>query len=344
MHPRIWSSANVIQVCTGRHVSTTAAHLQAVSCLAATQSHLASGSEDSNIHIWSLPSLLSLTSTEVLEPARTLSNHRAAITSLVMGHSATSSNLVLSASKDNTIIAWSYDTGTLLRTFLLPATPLCLTLDPCDRAVYAAFEDGTVQLIEFIQSNAARHPLHDESLQNTPTQVTLSPWTAPSDLGAAHCLGLSYDGTILLTGHATGKIVQWDTGRRAFAAEVGDLNNPVTNLLMLSPFPEPRRTKAVAVTKPKLAEGNYTFTAQLKGRIGHSHFDDVLQSIGFPDALLEDAIAQFSQAATTPSSGDEQLQQVTGELCKVANEQRALQKKTWNKYSQIRSGGGGVIE
>lgn len=73
------------QVCTGRQVSTPAAHLQAVSCVAATQFDLTTGSEDSNIHVWSIPRLLSLTSNETHEPLRTLSNHRAAITSLVMG-------------------------------------------------------------------------------------------------------------------------------------------------------------------------------------------------------------------------------------------------------------------
>ncbi|TAQ88673.1 hypothetical protein B7494_g2998 [Chlorociboria aeruginascens] len=329
------------EVCTGRQVSTPAAHVQSISCLAATSSDLLTGSEDSNIHVWSVPKLLSLTAHETHEPLRTLSNHRAAITSLAVGHSSTTANLCVSASKDNTVVVWNYNTGDLLRTFLLPATPLCLALDPGDRAVYVGFEDGSAQLIEFIQPTSAVNPLYDTKMQNTPVQATLPPWIAPSEPGSMYCLGLSYDGTILLSGHASGKILQWDTGRRAFSGEVSDLNAPVTNLLMLSPFPEKRLTKVTTVVKPKLGEGNYTFTTQLIGNMGTNTFDRLLQGPGFPPKVLEDAIANFSRPVGTSSSGDEKLREENQELWKIVNEQKALQKKTWDKYSKLKSGGAG---
>ncbi|KAE8443690.1 hypothetical protein EG329_001462 [Mollisiaceae sp. DMI_Dod_QoI] len=325
------------EVCTGRQVSTPAAHLQLVSTVAGTESHLLSGSEDSTIHVWSLPDLLSLSSKEKSEPLRSLSNHRAAITDLALGHSASTTNICVSASQDNTVIVWNYLSGDLLRTFLLSSTPLCLAVDPCDRAVYIGFEDGCIQMIEFIQSHAASHPLHDSKLQNTPVQISSVPWTAPNDAGSTLCIGLSYDGTCLLSGHTSGKIASWDTGRRLFSAEIADLNAPVTNLIMQSPFPKRRATKAITVVKPKLGDGSYIFTAQLTGSLGEGKFDYAVNTPGFPSDMLADAIFKFSQPAAASSSGDEQLRKENEDLWQVINDQRALQKKTWDKYTKLKA-------
>jgi pre-rRNA-processing protein IPI3 len=248
-------------------------------------------------------------------------------------------NICVSASRDNTIVVWNYHTGDLLRTFLLPSTPLCLALDPCDRGVYIGFEDGTLQLVEFIEPGSTLNPLYDTRLQTTPVQITQPPWTTASEVGAAHTLGLSYDGTTLISGHASGKIVQWDIGRRRFSAEVADLNAPVTNLHMLSPFPDKRMAKAGAVVKPKLGESEYTFTAQLTGTMEVDTFNRILNAPGIPPEMLDDAISRFSRPAAASSSGDEKLRKENEELWKVINEQRALQKKTWEKYSQLKSGG-----
>jgi len=237
------------------------------------------------------------------------------------------------------VIVWNYHTGDLLRTFLLPSTPLCLALDPCDRAVYVGFEDGSLQVVEFVQPESISNPLYDSRLQTTPVQITLSPWAAPTEAGAALCVSLSYDGTCLLSGHASGKIAQWDTGRRSFSAELVDLNAPVTNLRMLSPFPEKRLTKPQTVVKPKLGEGNYTFTVQLVGSMGNSTFDKAISSSGFPSQMLEDAISRLSGPSTPSSSGDDKLRKENQELWQIINEQRELQKKTWDQYTQLKSGG-----
>ncbi|CAG8975992.1 hypothetical protein HYALB_00011547 [Hymenoscyphus albidus] len=326
-------------VCTGRTVSTPAAHLQAVTCIASSRSHITTGSQDSNVHVWSIPRLLALGAGETHhEPVRTLSNHRAAITSLAMGQSTNQTNICVSASRDNTIIVWNHHTGDLLRTFLLPDTPLCLALDPCHRAVYAGFEDGSLQVIEILNARSTLNPLYDPSLQTTPVQVTLPPWTAPIEAGSAFCIGLSYDGTHIISGHASGKIFQWDTGRRAFVSELVDLNAPVTNLLMLSPFAPKRMTKVINVVKPKIGEVQYTFTAQLCGPPPTTSLDNVVQSLGFPADILDDAISRFSLPSGSSSSGDDKLQKENAELWKVVQEQQELQKKTLDKYNKLKSG------
>jgi pre-rRNA-processing protein IPI3 len=298
-----------------------------------------SGSEDSNIHVWSVPRLLSLSWKETHEPLRSLSNHRAAVIHLAVGHSSSTTNICVSSGKDNTVIVWNYHSGDLLRTFLLSSTPLCLALDPCDRAVYVGFEDGSVQLIEFIQPDSILNPLYDTRQQTTPVQITLPPWTAPLEAGAALCIGLSYDGTCLLTGHSSGKIAQWDTGRRSFSAELADLNAPVTNLFMLAPFPETRLTRPQTVVKPKLGESNYTFTVQLTGSMGNSAFDHAVSTPGFSLELLEDSISRISGPSATSPSGDDKLRKENDELWQIISEQRELQKQTWDKYTKLKSRG-----
>jgi pre-rRNA-processing protein IPI3 len=255
-----------------------------------------------------------------------------------MGHSASGTDICVSASKDNTVVVWDYHSGDLLRTFLLPFTPLCLALDPCDRAVYIGFEDGSVQLVEFSTQASKQNQLYDKNLQSTPVQVTLPPWIPQAEPGPALCLGLSYDGTCLLSGHASGRIIQWDTPRRVFTSEFADLNAPVTNLLMFSPFPTRKLTKPLTVVKPKLGEGSYIFTGQLLGSIGTP--SRLIDANGFPDDLLERAVASFSTTSvTSSSSGDVQLEKQNEELWKIVNEQRAVQKKTWDRYTKLKSAG-----
>lgn len=257
-----------------------------------------------------------------------------------MGSSASSLNICVSASKDNTVIVWNYHSGNLLRTFLLPSTPLCLALDPCDRGVYIGFDDGSLQLVEFVRSESSFNELYDTSLQTTPVQITSAPWIASAEVGPTHSLGLSYDGTIIISGHESGKIMQWNTSRSGVSTEIADLNAPVTNLIMQSPFPSGRLTKASSVVKPKLAEGPYVYTAQLTGAIGTNSFEQALEHTGIPTDMLEDAISRFYQRNTAASSGgDEKLQKENEELWAVVNEQRALQKQTWEKYSKLKTGG-----
>ncbi|KAG9240734.1 WD repeat protein-like protein [Calycina marina] len=325
------------EVCTGRQISTPASHLQAVSCVAATQSHLISGSEDSNIHVWSIPRLLSLTAPETHEPLRTLPNHRAAITSVGLGHSKSTTNICVSASEDNTIIVWNYHSGTLLRTFLLAQTPLCLAIDSCDRGVFIGFEDGSVQRADLVDQNSGLNPLYDTNLQATPVQVTNPPFVSRStelENGATNCIGLNHDGTKLLTGHTSGKVIEWDTGRQCYTTELADLNAPVTNLCMISPFSSKKLTKAITIVKPKLAEGNYTFTAQLTSSLGRSRYDQALESQGFPVEMLEDAISRFSSPIVASSSDDEKLRKDNDDLRKVVSEQQALLKKMLAKQAK----------
>ncbi|GAB1311625.1 Pre-rRNA-processing protein ipi3 [Madurella fahalii] len=324
------------ETCTGRLVSTPARHVQAVSCVAATPYHVLTGSDDSDIHVWSLPQLLEMDSAAEHEPVRSLSNHRAAITALAASTNVSAdTNFCVSASKDKSCIIWNYQTGDALRTLLFPSFPLCLSLDPSSRAICVSCEDGSLYLAEMF----AEKPLLGPQSEDASTVVQISsPFGATQpDVGPASCLSLSYDGTMLLTGHPKGQIMRWDIAENKSPVELANLNAAVTNIAFVSPFPTDRPTKAVAITKPSQAERTYTFTGQFDSYSApESRFDSLLDATGFPQESLESAIAAFYQPAAE-SEGDQELQKQNEELWEIVHEQRALQKQTLQRYVVAKS-------
>ncbi|KAK4155346.1 Pre-rRNA-processing protein crb3/ipi3 [Chaetomidium leptoderma] len=325
------------ETCTGRLVSTPARHVQAVSCVAATPYHVITGSDDSDVHVWSLPQLLELDSAAEHEPQRSLSNHRAAITGLSVSPSVSSdTNFCVSASKDKSCIIWNYQTGDALRTLLFPSFPLCLSLDPSSRAICVSCEDGSLYLTEMFAEKPLLGPASEEA--TTVVQVS-SPFGATQpDVGPASCLSLSYDGTMLLTGHPKGQILKWDIAENKSPVELANLNAAVTNVAFVSPFPTDKPTKTVTITKPSQAERAYTLTAQFDSCSGpETRFDSLLNAAGFPQEVIEGAVAAFYQPATESAAGDQDLQKQNEELWEIINEQRALQKQTLQRYVEAKS-------
>ena len=311
-----------------------------------TFNFLLSGSPDSNIHVWSIPGLLSFslsTSNDPsqlspLSPQKTLSNHRGEITSLVVGHSYSSTNIAVSGSRDSTCIIWDYRSGVLLHTFLLPLTPLCLALDPADRALYVGHEDGSIQLVDFYTKTSINNHIFDTELQTVPTQPPPSSrWSIRAEVvSAALCIGVSYDGLALISGHENGKVHIWDVTTGQNGIPLTEFFAPVTNIHFLSPvgFPNAKTPslKLINTVKPRyesslndaekttasiLMHENYNLTAQLSSMLPLPHqlstattsdtllaeFDDALSHSSFPTYLLEEGISALSGLTDTCTRG-----------------------------------------
>ncbi|KAF2785812.1 WD40 repeat-like protein [Melanomma pulvis-pyrius CBS 109.77] len=316
------------EVCSGRLVSTSSSHLQPVTSLAVDPSsnYFLSGSADSMIHVWSLPSILSFSSDTSRTPIHTLSTHRGAITSLVCGHSASTANTAVSISQDKSAIVWDYHNGQALRTYLLPEAPTAVALDPADRAFYIAYEDGSLQVVDFydeVQQSAPIDTLRETSLSHRPVQPsTKRRFNAESQkLGGALSLSLSWDGTTLVSGHSSGKIAAWDIAKGNYISTLSSLVGPVTNLQFLAPTgfpnaPEPK-FKILTVVKPKqdtgtsnsgigLVPANYSLNVQLTGQLSvpsisatertkmaKSEFEEALTHPVFPMSMLEESLTEL---------------------------------------------------
>lgn len=334
------------QTCTGRSLTGPQSHLQSVNVLAVDpcSQFLLSGSSDSNIHVWSLPALLSFTAPPNPTPLHTLSNHRGGVTAIAVGHSSTGANVVVSASKDNTAIVWDYRQNNLLATYLLGDIPLSLTLDPADRGFYATFGDGSVQYIDFYVSadaepqNGATDSLRDPDTSYTPiTPAPSTRWRPTNqDLGAAQSIALSWDGTTILTGHSTGKIAAWSPVSSAhLKAVLNTLPGPITNLQFLPPagFPtstdEPRY-KVHAIIKPRLdlkarvsdgevsspVPAGYNFNAQLVDSLPRA-------AVAAFEKKKPGRKSAFEEALTHPGFPSDLLERSLAELTAFAGSGRA---------------------
>ncbi|KUI56041.1 Pre-rRNA-processing protein IPI3 [Cytospora mali] len=313
------------ETCTGRLVSLPARHVQAVSCIASTPHHVLTGSDDSNIQVWSLAQLMEFDTNEELEPIVSFSNHRGAITALAAsaGDNAETS-ICVSASKDKTCVIWNYRTGAVLRTLLFPASPLALALDPCQKGVYVATEDASIFSIEFFGPKPLLGPDSEEA--STVVQLK-SPFCAvPAESGPASCLGLTYDGTVLLSGHPKGQIHAWSmTDRQSIsgAKVLTNLNAAVTNIAMIPPLSAGiSATKALTIVKPSEVQRAYNFTAQFEADLkSETSFQAMVKTPGFSPEILESAISAFLQPADEGAS-EELTQRQIDEQWEIINSQR----------------------
>ena len=250
-----------------------------------------------------------------------------------------STNIAVSASLDKTCLVWDYRNGALLRTFLLPFAPLCLALDPVDRALYAGFEDGGVQLIDFFKST----PFSSEGMgpheSNMPTQPPTSDrWHIPLEASSkALCLAVNHDGTTVITGHEDGRVLSWDVARGKYSAKLCDLHAPVTNLeiMELEGFPQrfkvtseltnivrPRYESALASTGTSGAGAsipeNHVFTALCRSlpppRLTDgakdtdylmADFETALNHSSLPSDITDEGVVAFSETGGRPGGSTE---------------------------------------
>lgn len=338
---------------------------------------LLSGSADSVVQVWSITQLLSFTASRDLDgsrespfsPIRSLSNHRAAITSLVFGHSHSINNIAVSASNDNTCVVWDYLRGHVLHTFLLQKQPLCLDLDPIDRAVYAGYDDGSIQVMNFYRHGGLIAPLCQHTSQSTPTQLPPSDRWMPMDHSGSPvlCIQVSYDGTTLLSGHQDGKIHTWDVAMGRYRKQLADFAAPITNIRILTPtgfintkeplntlhnVVKPRYESSTSVTygHPRhMVPVGLNWTVQFNTPLKKSKTLErqAMTESGWPDELLKEYIADMKAerdaAKTAPDleiltelraendSWKAQLEQVVEREKRAKKEIQEFKQQDWRR-------------
>ena len=86
--------------------------------------------------------------------------------------------------------------------------------------------------------------------------------------------------------------------------------------------------------KPRLGKGEYSWTGQFTTELAPSDSLDVVNAVGVPSDVLEEAILEFTSSTPVSSTNEEKLRKENEELWKLVNEQRVLQKRTYEKYKE----------
>ena len=252
------------ELCTGRLLSTPQTHLQPVNVLSVdlSENYVLSASSDSIVLVWSLLDILSfspgvgpgtISGTESHKPRASLIGHNGSVTSVITGHSTSVANIAVSAAKDRKTLVWDYHSGQLLRSFSLHSVPLCLELDPADRFIYLGHEDGSTHRVDLYLAGKSLRSLDDPSNIASDQFIESSRWQLPPTTGtiaqtttsqgsdidlpendSVLSLALSHDGTRLITGHSSGRILSWDSTAGRFLSVCAHYPSaPVTSLQFL---------------------------------------------------------------------------------------------------------------
>lgn len=237
----------VWQLASGRVVASAAAHVQRVTALAfsGAATHVVAGSADATVSVWSVAQLLDTRASAAgarRGPERVLSRHAGEVTAVAVGRAAAGgpSELLVSAARDGRVVASELHSGRLLRTFVLAGggVPLCLALDPAERAVYVGLEGGGIAPIELLGPSAAEAP-------EVPAVVDAAAeaWREPGPggdscgAGAVLALGVSYEGNMVVGGNARGSVAVWDVATGALfktLCQLGGVYIPVLVVLRVS--------------------------------------------------------------------------------------------------------------
>ena len=232
------------QLAGGRVAASAAAHVQRVTALAfsGAATHVVAGSADATVSVWSAAQLLDTRAAGTRRgPERVLNRHAGEVTAVAVGRAAAGgpSELLVSAARDGRVVASELHSGRLLRTFVLAGggVPLCLALDPAERAVYVGLEGGGIAPIELLGPAAPEAP-DVPVVVDTAAEAWREPGPSSDDGGACAvlALGVSYEGNMLVCGNARGEVSVWDVATGALfrtLCQLGGVYIPVLRVLVL---------------------------------------------------------------------------------------------------------------
>ena len=207
-------------------------------------------------------------------------------------------------------------------------------MDIADRAVFVGYEDGTIQAIDLYKQSTRDGP---NSLFNGNSLAAIQlmekdRWPASTTASdPINCITISYDGTLLLSGHQSGKIISWDVAKGRLRNQLIDLGKPVTNIRMDWPAGLPTDAPGFQIkiiVKPRMDLSTYTgdspsglppgycFHAKLNSskKISRSRqqedFQELLNCKFFSKDTVEEALSElragntFDSSTTQPSGRD----------------------------------------
>ncbi|KAI5854050.1 WD40-repeat-containing domain protein [Tricharina praecox] len=358
----------VWELATARVVAPPTVHLQKISALAwGRGGHLVVGSEDATVSVWSLPVLLNTLSDAPRPPERVLNRHIHAVTAVAVGGATSGgpSELLVTAGRDRTIITWELHTGQHLRTYMVSGIPLCVTLDPAERAMYVGFEEGGIQCVEFHSATAGSgKEMTIEEYADVPVTVVSEVWGTDDSADGRSVLSLAvnYEGNMVVSGNQRGEVGVWDVSTGCLLKNLCQMKAPVTSLQMTRPkgflitsdsdttsmtvVPTPRYEVILAATAPSnYDQRTYSVSVTLPSYVPETSTSSLSTSTPFgfrpktstfgPDSDMEQILhgAREMKALKPALAGDDKIAALESELAGLYESYERLaevHRKTWN--------------
>ncbi|ORY74603.1 WD40-repeat-containing domain protein [Protomyces lactucae-debilis] len=192
------------------------AHYQGITKLLFTSDSklFISASADATVQIWSVAQVLDRDEQQDLaRPARTLKLHTLGITDMYIGIGTSTTARLYTASLDATVRIWDLVTGELLTTLLFISPVQCLAVDKTEHQVYVGLESGSVQCVKLVVESDRTHRAIG-GMSSIVTAGTHSSSLFTGHEAAVSALSLNFDGSLLVSGDASGNVFVWDAARR----------------------------------------------------------------------------------------------------------------------------------
>ena len=247
---------------------------------------------------------------------------------------------------------WSLTKGDVLQTYLLNSPPLCVALDPTDRAVYVGHEDGSIQMVNFQTSSGG---LRSETAMQALPELLWKLDEAERGADSTKSLTVSYDGTTVLSAHTSGKVHAWDVGTGKWKSCIHSHDRPVSNLKMLRPEGLPRRhmdgmSGLKVVTKPRFESvgeraGKFPAFTHFIGKLkplspiiqqSEHSFAGTLCSSVVPDFLIDEGLAAFAQPPSNSTRHDHAAVSAIDRADDTSLPNVDLEKQNENLMSQLK--------
>ena len=189
-------------------------------------------------------------------------------------------------------------------------------------------------------------------------------------LGEALSMSVSWDGTTLISGHASGKVAAWDIAKSNYLSTLANLPGPVSNLRFLRPTgflstDEPS-FKVHTIIKPKQDAGltgsssglvppHYNLSMQFTGKMNTpsisatekrsaktSSFAEALTHSSFPASMLEESLSELDTWAPASKGNNDPAAAVTtlsrsqdAESASVSNDSQAEVKELKKQLASL---------
>ncbi|KAJ2326650.1 Pre-rRNA-processing protein ipi3 [Coemansia sp. RSA 2702] len=307
----MWATAS------GRMLGAWDAHYGAVTALDSSDGVLVSGGEDAAAHVWVLSQALDRLARgdAAVTPLASITEHTMGITAVRVTQASVLAGRgrIYTASRDHTCKLWrvhgehdgehSAGCAELLATLLYPAVVNDIAVDASETRVFAATAAGLYQTSLYTYTQARPGAAPELTARGGTGDVVVSEGhteyvAAEADVAA---VGLSLDGTLLVSAARGGAVRVWDTASRQCLRTISDkqLDSGATQVSVRLAPPQlggPRTLASVGLTRPdSLAEA---VVAPRIAAISFAPLQRLLRDGGATEAAASEAAVRTRLAAT----------------------------------------------